>query len=521
MAGKRSKWRYLTLLSCVALATGCGVDNGCDNGGIDGMIPGVDGGDGGGDGGDGGDKPTPMSQSLKPYKDDINADEAWHLLHRAAFGATPERVQEVVDMGLSAAVEDLLEFKPVPNSVKTLAESYDQDVAKRWLVLMVEGPNPLHERMALFWHDRFATSRRVVSGVDDALAVTHWQMLRANALANYHDFLEALTLDPLMLVWLDGGNSPKDAPNENYAREFWELFTLGRDVLYTEDDIKEAARAFTGTLLIRDSGEPQRPVFDIFKHDETQKTIFPERAGPANYNYESVIDLTLAQPEAAQYVARNLFTCFVHDHPTDETVQQLADLFVESDFEIEPLVRTLLTSEAFFSEDAHDNQVTSPVEHWVGFARTLDMHFASEDSQGYLMDRLVRDLRDAGQELMNPPGVEGWHEDAAWMEDQWVLNRVDAMGRFMEFGPDLKEGLPYHLLPPVSQWDEREVREKMVDAIANVFHLKLTADEKEIYIEVLDQKGYLAFHLEDPDRQPQHVREMIRLMAMDEHMIGR
>ncbi|MCB9852748.1 MAG: DUF1800 domain-containing protein [Phycisphaerales bacterium] len=512
MSGDKRKWRLLALFSCVALATGCGVDSGCEGGGIDGLIPGVDGG---------GPGESPKAQSLKAYKDDINADEAWHLLRRAAFGGTPERVQEVVNLGLTQAVEDLIATKPEPAAVTTLADTYESNMPKRWLVHMVEGPNPLHERMAMFWHDRFATSRRVVSGADDALAVLHWQMLRANALGNYKEFLEALTLDPLMLVWLDGGNSPKDNPNENYAREFWELFTLGRDVLYTEDDIKEGARAFTGTLLIRDNGEPRRPVFDIFKHDETPKSIFPGRAAPENYNYETVIDLTLAQPEAAQYVARNLFKCFVHDHPTDATVQALADMFVESGFEIEPLVRTLLQSEAFFSEDARNNQIASPVEHWVGFARTLDMHMSSEDSQGFLLDRLVNDLRDAGQELMNPPGVEGWAEDDAWLEDQWVLNRVDALGRFMDFGPNRTAGLPYHLLPDVSQWDQRDVREQMVNAIADVFHLTLSEDEVAIYVEVLDQNGYLAFHLEDPERQPQHVREMIRLMAMDERVAGR
>lgn len=484
-----------------------------------GLIPGVGGGGDGGDGGGPGE--VAKSQSLAAYKDDINADEAYHLLRRAAFGGTPERVNEVVQLGLANAVEDLIAFKPVPASVSTLAESYDDNMPKRWLVHLLEGPNPLHERMAMFWHDRFATSRRVVSGVDDALAIMHWQMLRANALGNYRDFLESLTLDPLMLVWLDGGNSPKDNPNENYAREFWELFTLGRDVLYTEDDIKEGARAFTGTLLIRDSGEPRRPVFDIFKHDETPKSIFPERAAADNYNYETVIELTLAQPEAAQYVARNLFTCFVHDHPTDQTVQELADLFVEGDFAIEPVVRTILQSEAFFSEDARGNQVASPVEQWVGFARTLDMHMASEDSQGFILDRLANDLRDAGQELMNPPGVEGWTEDMAWLEDQWVLNRVDALGRFMDFGPELEAGLPFHLLPDVSRWAERDVRREMVTSIASVFHLPLTDAEIDIYIEVLDQNGYLAFHLEQPDRQAQHVREMIRLMAMDERVAGR
>jgi uncharacterized protein (DUF1800 family) len=489
------------------------MDGGCE-GGIDGMLPGP--GEPGGPGTE-----TPESQSLKARSNDLTSDDAYHLLRRAAFGATPQRVQEIAAMGLEAAVSDLLSVKNEPAGVDALADAFESDVPKRWLVHLVEGANPLHEKMAMFWHDRFATSRRVVSGNDEPLGLLHWQMLRANALGNYRDFLEALTLDPLMLVWLDGGNSPKEAPNENYTREFWELFTLGRDVLYTEDDIKEGARAFTGTLLIRDSGEPLRPVFDIFKHDNTMKTIFPARTGADNHDYLSVIDLTLAQPEAAQYVARNLFTMFVHDHPTDATVQALANQFVEGNFAIEPIVRTLLQSEAFFSPEARGNQVSSPVEHWVGFARTLDMHMTSEDSQGFQLDRVANDLRDAGHELLNPPGVEGWGEDAAWLQDQWVLNRVDALGRFMDFGPDRVADLPMHLLPPVSRWAERDVRREMVVAIADVFHLPLTEEEIDIYIEVLDQNGFLAFHLEEPDRQGAHVREMIRLMAMDERVIGR
>ena len=460
-------------------------------------------------------------QSLAQYRDDLTPDEAYHLLRRVAFGARPEDVQRVVDQGLAAAVMDFLTIKPTPSEVVTLANSFEDDIPRRWLTHMLEGPNPLREKMAMFWHDRFATSRRVLAFNESELAIWHVDMLRANALDNYRDMLEALTLDPLMLIWLDGANSPKDSPNENYAREFWELFTLGRDTLYTEEEIREAARGFTGITLLRSNNEPPRPVFDLFNHDETVKTIFPERAGAANYNYESIIQLTLSQPEAPRYVAHNLFTFLVHDHPSDEVVQEVADLLVAVDFEIGPVIARLLRSQALFSQDAVGAQISSPVEHFIGFARTLDMHMYSEESQGFLLDRVVEDLRDAGLELLNPPDVNGWHEDEGWLQGVWIINRAEALGRMMEFGPDREEGLPYHLLPPVSRWADREVRKEMVRAMAEVFHLTLTEAEEDVYVEVLDQNGFLAFHLAEPDQQPRHAMEMIRLMAMDERVIGR
>lgn len=471
--------------------------------------------------GGGGDVPVAgNADSLNPHGEALTSDEAFHLLRRAAFGATPEQVAQSVDRGLTPTVDDLLTIKPVPQPLADLAASYEDDISRRWLVHLIEGPNPLAEHLAMFWHDRFATSRRVLQGRDRTLSIDHWEMLRNHALGNYRAFLEALTLDPLMLIWLDGANSPKDSPNENYAREFWELFTLGRDVLYTEQDIRESARALTGITLLRESGLAARPIFDLQNHDETPKTIFPERAAPANHDFKSVIDLTLAQPEAARYVARNLFAFLVHDHPSEATVQALAGGFAEGGFEIAPLVRRILLSEAFFSAEARGDHVSSPVEHVVGVARTLDMHLHSEDSQGFILTRLTQDLAAAGQDLLNPPGVEGWGEDLAWLQDQWILNRVRALGRTMEYGPDRTTDLPFHLLPDRSRWSQREVRREIVDAVASVFHLALTDAERDVYVEVLDQNGWRAFQLEDPDRQPRHVKEMIRLMAMDERVIG-
>lgn len=501
MSGRRFYWWYCIPAILIALAGGCEPDNGDDLlGGI------VD--------------PGKVS-ALDLYTDEFTSDDAYHLLRRASFGATPQEVQNAVASGLEATVDRLLTARNERVSLETLAATYEDDIPRRWMIYLLQGHNPLKERMAMFWHDRFATSRRVLENRDRNLAVQHWQMLRSFALGNYRDFLEALTLDPLMLIWLDGANSPKQDPNENYAREFWELFTLGRDVLYTEDDIREAARAFTGITLLRENNVDARPIFDLVNHDETPKSIFPNRADAMNYDYRSVIALTLAQDEAAQYVARNLFVFFIHDHPTDEQVDALADLFVASDFEIAPLVRKLLTCKEFFSDDASGNQVTTPVEHVVGVARTFNMQVYSEDSQGFVLDRLVDDLSAAGMDLLNPPGVNGWDEDLAWMEDQWVISRVRALGRSMEFGPDRTPELPYHLLPARSTWTTREARGAIVDAIASAFHLNLTEEERTIYIEVLDQDGYLAFYLENPDNQPRHVRELVRLMAMHENVIGR
>ncbi len=468
-----------------------------------------------------GDEFAGHPQALLPYREALTADEAWHLWRRAAFGARPLDVSSAVARGLTPTVDDLLVLRPVGASVTNLAESYGDDMPRRWLVHMIDGPNPLHERMALFWHDRFATSRRVLDGWGE-LAIGHMDMLRENALGNYREFLRQLTLDPLMLIWLDGANSPKEDPNENYTREFWELFTLGRDVLYTETDIKEGARAFTGITLLYDWPEPPRPIFDLIHHDETTKSIFPGRAaGAVNYDYLSVIDLTLAQPEAAQYVARNLFVALVHDHPSDAVVQELADDFVAGGFEIAPLVRKILRSQAFFSADARGNQISSPVEHLVGVARTLEMHIHTEDSQGWRFWNLANDLANAGQELLDPPGVEGWDEDLGWLQDQWLISRARALGYFFEFGAARTPDLPYHLLPPASSWNQREVRDQIVDALAAALHLELTPDEHAIYVEVLDQNGWKAFHLEEPEWQPQHVQEVIRLMAMDERVLGR
>lgn len=462
-------------------------------------------------------------QSLVPYRESLTSDEAWHFLRRTEFGATPARVTQVVSQPQSQTIDQMFAGQPIPQVVLDMEAERAVYESQRWLIRMIEGPNPFHERMTMFWHDRFATARRAAQNYSDRnLPLAHLEMLRRNALGNYRNFLVDLTLDPLMLLWLDGANSPASAPNENYAREFWELFTLGRDILYTEQDIREAARGFTGITILRSSGQEPRPIYDLRNHDNTPKTIFPGRTSPANHDYESIIDLTLEQPEAARYVARNLFVFFVHNHPSDAVVQELAEEFVRSGFEIAPLVRRILRSQAFFSSEARGNQINGPVDQIVAAARTMDTHYYSEDSVGYRSWAIDQELVVAGHEIMNPPGVQGWGEDQAWLEEQSLLARVRALRSLMqmEHGPAHLNDIPFHLLPPVNEWTQREVRARIVNAMAGVLHLELTEEERDIYIEVLDWGGYRAFHLSDYANQKVYLGEMIRLMFMDERFIG-
>lgn len=464
-------------------------------------------------------------QSLLPYREQLSPEEAWHFVRRTEFGGPPARVAQVSGQALSATIDQLVAGVQLPQAVLALEADYEFDYQKRWLVRIVEGPNPFHERMAIFWHDRFATSYRAAPSYNDrTMALNHLEMLRRNSLGNYRNFLIDLTLDPLMLRWLDGANSPASSPNENYAREFWELFTLGRDALYTEQDIREAARSFTGITLYRQQwDEEARPIFDIRNHDNTLKSVFPGRTAAANHDYETLIDLTLDQPEAARYVARNLFAYFVHDHPSDALVEQMAAQFEAGGFEIAPLVRQILRSQAFFSSEARRNQILSPIEH-VGFAaRTLDMHFYREDAQGGVMYNMDNELEDGGQVLLDPPGVQGWAEGSPWLADQWVIQRAEVFLHMMylDYGPNRTPNAPLHLLPPVAEWSQRNSAARIVDALAAVFHIPLPTEDREIFIDVLNQSGYYAFYLQDFNSQQSYLRELTKLMLMDEYVIVR
>ncbi len=339
-----------------------------------------------------------------------------HLLRRAGFGGTPNELKAYRQLGFDAAVAQLVDYERVPNDaleaqVAELEEQLDltklPSVQQIWLLRMLLTAHPLEEKMTLFWHNHFATANYKVGNAEAMYAQN--QFLRANALGDFRAMLRGISRDPAMLRWLDGNQNRKGSPNENYARELMELFTLGIGN-YTEDDVREVARAFTGWFVDRDQGF----VFNANQHDFEDKTILGQ-TGP--WDGDDALDIILDQSAAAQHLAEKLFTFFVHDHPTPSTLSRLANLFRESQYSVRELVRAILHSPEFSSAEAMRARVKSPVEFLVGAMKQLEIDTYLPNAPGL--------LRQMGMDLFNPPNVGGWEWGLGWISSATLLNRLN------------------------------------------------------------------------------------------------
>ena len=273
--------------------------------------------------------------------------------------------------------------------------------------------------MTLFWHGHFATSNKKVDSV--TLMDRQNETLRTHALGGFGTILEAIIADPAMLVWLDGGNSKKAKPNENFAREFLELFTLGVGN-FGERDIREAARAFTGWVK-QDSrgGFQETPAFvhDTAQVDDGPKTFLGQN-GP--WRPSDIVRITLESPEAATFLARKLYRWFVSESaaPGPELIQPLAAEVRRHRFAIEPIVRTILRSQHFYSSAAYRQRVKSPVEFSAGLLRTLEV------PRSAINPLALSAACDAqGQELFAPPNVAGWIGGSIWINSGTLLERTN------------------------------------------------------------------------------------------------
>ena len=370
----------------------------------------------------------------------IGYDGARHLLDRTGFGATDREVREYAALDREHAVDRLLAgtrreaITPPPAFATASFEPYarlqDMDSEERkayqrklvqeglelrawWIGEMLATPSPLTERMTLFWHNHFATSQRKVRL--GQLMYRQNVLLRREALGNFGSLLHGIAKDPAMLVWLDNAGSRRQAPNENFAREVMELFTLGVGN-YTERDVKEAARAFTGMSLERQTGEYRyRP----FIHDDGVKTVLGKIG---NFDGDDVLNILLARPETARFVAGKVWREFVSPTPDAAEVERWAAIFRGEHYEIRPLMRAVLLSDAFWDPANRATLVKSPVDVVVGTLRTFDIH--------------PTDLRPAavqvaalGQNLFAPPNVKGWPGGDAWIDTATLLGRKQFVDR--------------------------------------------------------------------------------------------
>ena len=286
---------------------------------------------------------------------------------------------------------------------------------------MLSTDSPLTERMTLFWHNHFTSSLHKVRWPQ--LMYRQNVLLRRHALGNFADLLRDVAHDPAMLLYLDGISNRKGQPNENFARELLELFTLGEGH-YTEEDVRAAARAFTGWSLDRSSGAFR---FRRGQHDFGDKR-FLGRSG--TFDGDDIIDLLLAHPRTAAHITERLWREFISDRPDPAEVERLAAGFRGSGYELGPLLVELLGTPAFRDPANHGICIKSPVELVVGLARTFDIERRD------LARILARIGRQLGQDILDPPDVSGWPGAESWITTSSLKRRQQLLQRLLEAAPD-------------------------------------------------------------------------------------
>jgi uncharacterized protein (DUF1800 family) len=350
-----------------------------------------------------------------------NMKWAAHLLRRAAFGYPATRdgedswtaLQRVVSQGLNATLDEL--FKPVDADFEDLVDSSGAQIAAGsaadelrgwWLYRMLQSPTPLRERMTLFWHNHFAASLHKVEQIK--LMFAQNQTLRHQALGQFEPLLLVVSRDPAMIIWLDLQENRRDHVNENFGRELMELFTLGVGH-YTESDVRNMARAFTGWQVA--SGQAR---FDPARFDNKRKTIFGQTG---DFDGAAAIGILVKQPAVAGRIVRKLYRGFVSEaeSPSDALLAPLVKDFRESNLDVARTLRKMLSSQLFFSAAAYRQRIKSPVELVVGTARALGGY--------YPMQSMVDRLNGLGQELFAPPNVKGWDGGKTWLNSATMLAR--------------------------------------------------------------------------------------------------
>ena len=365
-----------------------------------------------------------------------------HLMRRAAFGANRDELDACVATGYEATVEDLLNPGDpcvIPDDVirrlhVDMAELRQLEAAGGyWLYRMITTNNPLEEKIVLFWHGLFATGYSKLNQAKSLL--NQLDMFRRFGLGSFRQILVELSKDPTMLIWLDNQDNHKDAINENYGRELLELFSMGIGN-YSEQDIKECARAFTGWTLgnveymamraSKDSIWPYGRIAWHFgyrseDHDDGEKTFLGETG---NFNGEEIIDIICKNPAAARFICTRLFQFFSADEINDsgeKVIEAMMDSYFDSEYEIRAVLRTMFNSEYFKSEDARYSRVKCPVEQVVGAIKTAGTYRVPTPG---IQDVASKALY-MGQGLLQPPSVEGWHEGAEWIDSGALVERVN------------------------------------------------------------------------------------------------
>jgi uncharacterized protein (DUF1800 family) len=291
----------------------------------------------------------------------------------------------------------------------------ENSVLKQWWVRhMLKTRTPLSERMTLFWHNHFTSSLEKV--MQPKLMYLQNKLLRQNAMGNYRSLIHKVARDPAMLIYLDGSNNVKGSPNENFARELLELFTIGRGQ-YTEADVQAAAIAFTGWGVDRNRGTY---VYDASKHDSRLVT-FMGRSG--SFTGDQIIDIVLEKPRTAEYIAAKFWKEFISDaRPDPRVIRHWGATFRKSNYNIKTLLSTVLNSNEFWSSKYRGTLTKSPIDLVVGTLRMLPFPKLPDTELVHISQLL-------GQDLFDPPTVKGWEGGNAWIDTQTLLVRTSLLNK--------------------------------------------------------------------------------------------
>lgn len=399
-------------------------------------------------------------------------ETASHLLSRTLFGYTKADLEFALSVSMEEYVDNyLLAEKQLPQSPGFWVDdpgSYNNSVRSRelvywWYNLMLTEGNSLREKMVLFWHNHFVSELSVVKLPQ--LMYHQNNLFRKFAFGNFKELTKQITINPAMLIYLDNTKNRKEDPNENYARELMELFTLGIGN-YSENDIVEAARALTGWQV-----EGLESYFDPTRFDDSPKTFLGETG---NFNYQDIIEIIFKKPEVASFLCRELYREFIYFEPDENIVEQMAQVFINNNFELKPLLSTLFKADFFYSAEIVGSKIKSPIEFIIPFAKQL--RIVNPDYE-YLRD-IANDL---GQSLFSPPNVSGWEGDKAWIN----TNTLPARNRFSDRIIDgSKSNL--NIIEYARTFDSAEYAEDFISDIAELFFTyELSEGRKKYLLDIL------------------------------------
>lgn len=448
-----------------------------------------------------------------------------HLMRRAGFGATREELEARVAKGYEATVEELLDPETQPpvdaysllryQPASLLPGGQPPMGNVNWMYYLVNTQRPLEEKTALFWHHVFATGNSKVDNYDQLLEQIN--IFRERGLGNYRDLLLEMAKNPTMIFWLDNQQNHGTAVNENWGRELLELFSLGAGN-YTETDVRECSRAFTGWTF--ETKIPRAPYgrfpwkfeYRPEDHDNGMKTFLGYKG---HFNGDDIIDIIVQQPACARFICRHLYNFFVADEPQvpawpieaprdQAAIDTLCEVFRDANFEMKPVLRTLFNSDFF--KNARFQHMKSPAEIVVGTLRFVGGYDVPKPGYG----ELSMNTAYMGQDLLNPPSVEGWHTGKEWINSGSLMARINFMAE--KIGDTSAPGVR-------SIIDRLKVRgslspEQLVDGCLDLLGpVEVNPDTKQQLLSQANEWGQISWSNGSSHASDQHVGQMLQLIV--------